>query len=292
MSSQFVVALLGGLTLGSTYALITLGLVLIYRATGTLNFAHGELMLLAAFLVGKWTAEGSLSFFPALVAALVVTAALGALIYPLVLRRTAGMPHFMPVIATMGFAAMADGAFGIIFGANQYAIDVPGLPTGTVTIAGAMVATSSLALGAIAIALSIAVAIVLRVTSIGRRLRAAGQHALLASQGGINVHRIFIGSWAVAAALAGVAGVSYGATNVVTPSITGLALLAFPAMLLGGMDSVEGAIVGGLVMGVVQSFTGSYLGGEVVNVVTYSLLLVVLLVRPEGLFGTKTVRRV
>src|SRR3954451_24394133 len=108
MSSQFVVALLGGIVLGSTYSLITLGLVLIYRATGTLNFAQGELMLLAAFLVGKWTTDGSLPFFAALPAALIVTGILGALIYPLVLRRTAGMPHFMPVIATMGLAAMAD----------------------------------------------------------------------------------------------------------------------------------------------------------------------------------------
>ena len=292
MSSQFVVALFGGVILGSTYALITLGLVLIYRATGTLNFAHGQLMLLAAFLVGKWTTDNSVPFFLAMPAAIVVTGALGALIYPLVLRRTAGMPHFMPVIATMGFAAMADGAFGIMFGANQYAIDVPGLPTGTVTIAGARLASSALLLGAMSIVIALAVAAVLRVTSIGRRLRAAGQNALLASQGGISVHRIFIGSWAVAAGLAAIAGIAYGATNVVTPSITALALLAFPAMLLGGMDSVEGAIVGGVGMGVLQSFTSSYLGGEVVNVVTYSLLLVVLLVRPEGLLGTKTVRRV
>lgn len=288
--NQLVVTVVGGLTLGATFSLIALGLVVVFRATGVLNFAHGSVMLIVAFVVGLWTAKGH-QFYLVLAAALAGAALIGAAVYRLILRRTAGMPHFVPLIATMGLAVIGDGVFGIVFGSKQYVVRVPGLPNGVVTVFGARVSAAALTLSAFSIALALILSVVLRRTSAGRRLRAAGQDAVLASQGGINVHKVFMASWAGSAVLAGIAGVCYGASSVADASISDLALAAVPAMLLGGMDSVEGAIMGGLAMGLVQSFTSSYLGGQLTDVVTYGILLVVLLARPEGLFGTKPVRR-
>jgi branched-chain amino acid transport system permease protein len=105
------------------------------------------------------------------------------------------------------------------------------------------------------------------------------------------VRRVFLASWALAAVLAGVAGVLFASTSIVTPELAGIAWAAFPAIILGGLDSIEGAIVGGLLIGILQGFTTTFLGGEVTDVVTYGLLLVVLLVRPSGLFGTTAVTR-
>lgn len=286
------VSIIGGLSLGAIYALITLGLVLGFRATDTLNFSHGQFMLLAAYLTGKWQASTTLPFPVVAIAALVVVGLVGALLYRVVLQRMVGLPHFMPVIATLGFAAVADGVMGIIFGAQEFVITVPGLPEGHFVIFGARFALSTLVMTVFGFGLALAVAAGLHFTDMGRRVRAAGQDPLLASQGGIKVHAIYLGSWFVAAALAGVAGIVHASSTVVTPGMVELALLAFPAMLLGGLDSIGGAIVGGAIVGLLQGFVAAFLGGEYVNVVTYVSLLLVMVFLPEGIYGTKKVSRV
>lgn len=290
--AQLTSAVIGGLSLGSTYALVTLGIVLVFRATDTFNFAHGHFMLLAAFLVGKWQIETDAPFLVVLLASLAIVGVVGALLYRVVLRKTVGRPHFIPVIATLGFAAVADGAMNIIFGSTQYVIQMPGLPTSSTEILGARFGTATLVLSAFAGLLALAVVLAFRYTSMGIKVRAAGQDPLLASLGGVNVHWVYLGSWALSCALAGVAGIAYGATNVVNPEMVHLAMLAFPAALLGGLDSIPGSLVGGFAIGLLQGFTASYWGGEYVNVVTYLLLLVVMLVLPQGLFGTQKVTRV
>ena len=289
---QLSSAVVGGLTLGAVYALVALGVVLIFRATDTFNFAHGHFMLLGAFLVGKWQLDSKAPFALVLVASLLIVGAVGALLYWLILRRTVGRPHFIPVIATLGFAAVADGAMSRIFGSRQYALRMPGLPSGNTTVLGASFSTASLVITAFAIVLATAVVLAFRYTTIGIKVRAAGQDPLLASQRGINVHWVYVGSWAFSCILAAVAGIAYGSINVANPGMIELAMLAFPAALLGGLDSIPGSLVGGLSIGVVQGFVASYVGGEYVNVTTYLLLLVVMLIRPQGLFGTQKVSRV
>jgi branched-chain amino acid transport system permease protein len=288
----FTAALVGGVQIGATLALIVLGMVLIYRATDTFNFAHGHFMLIPAYLVGRWQADKDLPFFAATCVAVFIVALISALLYRVVLHRTIGMPLFIPVIATLGFAAILDGVIGIVFRSNLYNITIPSLPRGAVDIAGVRVTTASIVLAVFGYALGAAVALVVRYSALGARLRAAGQDSLLASQGGVNVRRIYVGSWVVAAVLAGIGGITYGSTNVVSTSMLDLAFLAFPALLLGGFDSISGSLIGGLGVGMIQSFTAAYLGSEYVHVTTYSLLLFVLLVRPQGLFGTEQVARV
>ena len=286
----FTVAVIGGLSLGAIYALVALGLVLGYRATDTLNFSHGQFMLLAAYLTGKF--QGMAPFWLVALASLAIVGMVGAFLYRVVLQRLVGLPHFMPVIATLGFAAVADGIMGILFGAQQFVIELPGLPDGFVTLFGARFALKNLVLTGFAFSLALAVAAGLHYTDLGRRVRAAGQDPLLASQGGINVHAIYLGSWAASAALAGVAGIVHGSSTIVSPGMIELALLAFPAMLLGGLDSIGGALLGGLLVGLLQGFAAAYLGGEYVNVISYVSLLLIMVFLPEGLFGTKKVTRV
>jgi branched-chain amino acid transport system permease protein len=289
----FVTSIVTGLFLGGTFALIALGFVLVFRATRIFNFAHGEAMLLGAYFVGKYSSTGSVGkFIGYLAVASLLVAACSVIFYVLVLRRLGSDSLFIAVIATFGFGYLLDGAMGIVFQSQQYVIDNPLLPSGATDIFGAKVQSATVVLAIFSLGLGVVAALVLQMTQLGVRVRAAGQSELLSSMGGINVRRIFIASWAVAGALAALAGVAYGSTNVVGSSLVDTANLALPAMMLGGLDSFAGAVVGGVVIGLLQGFITTYVSGDAVDAITYGVLLVVLLVRPSGLFGTKVVTRV
>jgi branched-chain amino acid transport system permease protein len=288
---RLVVAVVGGMLLGGTYSLIGLGLVQAFRATGTFNFAHGEIMVFPAFLFASWQTRHQVPDVVGIVLALAVGAALGVAMFTFVLRRTIGLSHFMGFAATLGVAVVLDGILQIWFGPGEHSLRLPGVPHGSVKILGAGVSTESLVLGVVANIIAFGVMGFMRYTEVGIRIRAAGQDAVLASQGGINVRRLYVSSWALAGVLAAIAGLTYGSTAAINLSTVGIALAAAPAIVLGGLDSFEGAIAGGIVIGLVQGFTNSYLGAQYVNVVTYSILLVVLLAFPSGLFGTTSVRR-
>jgi branched-chain amino acid transport system permease protein len=290
--SELTAAIIGGLSLGAVYSLVTLGIVIIFRATETFNFAHGSFMLLAALIVGRLQSHSGLPFALLALISLAIVGALGAMLFRFVLRSTIGRPHFVAVIATLGFAAAADGVIGIVFPQTEYTIAIPGLSTGSIRIFGATFSVASLEISAFAVILTVALVLVFRFTSLGVRIRAAGQNSLLASQGGINVHWVYLGSWALACVLAGVAGIAYGSVNSVNQGIEGLALLAFPAALLGGLDSIPGSLIGGFGIGLIGGFVAAYIGGEYVTVVTYLVLLVVMLFLPHGIAGTRSVRRV
>jgi branched-chain amino acid transport system permease protein len=287
---QFIGSLVGGATLGGIFALVGLGLVLIFRATKVFNFAHGELMLLPAFLVGYFQLH-HISTGIAIPVAMLIGSLVGALFYYLVLRRTTGLPVFTGIIATFGLAAILDGLMGMTFVASQYRVVLPGVPQGSLHIAGASVSQASVALAGFTIILAIVVAVLVRFTHLGLVIRAAGQDPVLSSQCGINVRRVHMGSWAVAAALAAIAGIVYGSIAEADTSIISLGLAALPAIVLGGLDSIVGAVVGGMIVGVIEGFTQSYLGGQYVNVIAYTVLLIALLFFPQGLFGTKQVVR-
>ncbi len=288
---QVILSVVAGLGLGGTYALIALGLVLAFRATSTLNFAHGELMVFPAFIVGKWELSHPGGFWIPAIVGLAVSAAICVVFYVVVLQRLTGRPPFLSLIATFGLAGMLDGVLTLLYGENQYSITMSFLPTGVVSVGGVKVTSASLVLTGFAIVLALAVIAVIQLTPLGLRVRAAGQDSVLASQGGIAIRRVYIGSWAVAGVLAGVAGILYGATNDVGSSITTVALSAFPAILLGGLDSIEGALIGSMIIGIGQGFITTYLGGQYITVITYVFLLVILLVRPQGLIGTRSVVR-
>ena len=289
---DFIAATIGGLVLGSIFCLVTLGIVLVYRATQTFNFAHGSFMLLGALIVGRLQPSSKLPFLVLCLISLGVVGVLGALLFQFALRYAVGRPHFVTLIATLGVAAALSGLMRLVFPDNQYGITVPGLSKGSTTIFGTTFGTGTLQVGVFAVLLTVTLVVVLQFTSLGIRVRAGGQNPLLASQGGINIHWVYLGSWALACMLAGIAGIAFGSVNAVNRGIVDLALVAFPAALLGGLDSIPGSLIGGLSIGLVQGFTAVYLGGEYVTVVTYLVLLLVMLLLPHGIVGTRAVRRV
>jgi len=288
--TTFVVFLMSTLSLGGTLTLIALGLVLIMRATGVFNFAQGQFMILPALITAQLSMHGW-PFWVSLALGLIFGAGIAALFYRFVLERTVGINHIYPVIATLAFASVLDGVMGIVFGTQSYSLTIPGVPDTTVTLAGAQFTVISIVMAVGSLLLAVIVAAVLRYTRVGTRVLSAGQDPLLASLSAVNVRRVFLISWAIAAVLAGLAGVAYASTTVINPTVVSMALLAAPAMVIGGLDSIEGALVGGIAIGAVQAATATFLGGEYIDVVSYVILLVALQLFPNGIFGTKQIVR-
>ncbi len=288
---KLVVSITTGASLGGIFMLISLGIVLAYRATGTFNFAQGQLVAFASFMVAGLASRLGVGF--ALVAALTFPAIVSAGFYYVVLRRlSGGASHFTAVIATLGLASILEGLLALLFGGGLYDFSFPGLPDGSVSVLGVNVDVRNLLICVAGVAIAALVALVLRYSRFGRSLLASGQDPLLASQGGVNIALVQFVAWGFAGLLAGFGGVAYASAHSVDPSILSLAFAAFPAILIGGMDSIIGAAIGSLIIGLLQGFIITYSGSQYVDVVTYGLLLVVLLVRPTGLFGTKRVSRV
>jgi branched-chain amino acid transport system permease protein len=287
-----VTSVAGGLSLGGVYALIALGIVLAYRATGTFNFAQGQMMIFGAFFVGQWQASRTLPSELAVGVSVLIVGGIGGLFYLLVLQRTTGHFRFMGFIATLALAIAMDGLIQLLFGTPQYTLRFGWMPSGTIAVLGAPVDQASLATSAFSFTLAFVIAATFRFTNLGRRATAAGRNPLLASQSGIDVRRTYIWSWSIAGALGALAGTIYAMTHVVNNSTTEVALTAFPVLLLGGLDSIGGAILGALIIGLFQSFIATYFDPQLLNVATYALLLVVMLVMPRGLFGSQAVARV
>lgn len=284
-------AVVGGLALGGILAVISLGMVLAYRGTGTISFAHGQLMLLGAFLVGWLQAQSGWPFVVELILGLTLPGAIAAAFYLVFLKRLVGLPELLGLIATLGLASLLDAIALALFGSNDFKVTIPGLPQGTVTIFGAGVSEPALIIAGVTIVIALSMAAFLRFTHSGTLIRAAGQDPLLSSQGGINIHWTFFGAWAVSGALAGFAGIAYANLNIAAFGIELVALAALPAMVAGGVDSLIGAVAGGLLVGLFESFIATYVSSNFVDAASYLLLLAVLLLRPGGLFGTKYVAR-
>jgi branched-chain amino acid transport system permease protein len=296
---ELVASLVRGLGVGSTYALLGVGFVIIYRATDVINFAQPALMILGAFAASYLATQAGLPFVLAVVLAMAVLAALGMLTERLALRPMVGRPSFSAATVTVGlFIVLLILAFRLI-GTQVITVGDPwGLST--VSLLGFEVFTVDLAKMAIALLTIAAVGLFLTRSRVGLAMRATALDQETALAQGVQVGRMFGLSWGISAALAALAGVlvSTGATGV-DATIALVALKALPVIILGGLDSIRGAVVGGLIIGVAESLTKTYqpvyapwLGANFDLIVPYLIMIVVLMVRPYGLYGTKEVQRV
>ncbi len=300
--TKFFSLLADGLALGAVYALVALGFVVIFRATGVINFAQGGLVVFGAFLVYQAEQTWGLPFWVSALFAGVCVAAIGAAFEGLVLRRMIGQPIFAIILITIGLFLLVEPITTTIWHNPPGGISTPwGLSRvtiGDVKILQVNIAT--VVLGAIVMG---GFFLLFQYTKVGVGMRATAvdQEAALAQ--GINVRRIFALSWAIAGVVAVVAGMMLaggaGPAPGLSVSLAVIALRAFPAIILGGLDSPGGAVVGGLIIGVAEVMTKGYipdlipsLGPEFGDIVPYLIMLVILLVRPFGLFGTPEVRRV
>ena len=295
----FLQLLISGIALGALYALVALGFTVIYRASRVINFAQGGLLALGAFFTSDFVFSNGLPFWLAFLVGAAITAAAALAFQLVVLRWAIGQPDFTIVMLTLGLAAILQSVIPAAFGPSQRPNGDP-WGSSTVHICGITVTEVSLwSIGA-AVVVLIAFFVFNRYSRYGLAMRAAAVDAEAALAVGVPLRRVYGLAWTLAGTLACVGGVFLGGfPNSVDPSISNFALLAFPAIILGGIDSIAGAIVGGFIIGIVQVLVGGYqeqyaswLGHNFNDVAPYILMILILLVRPYGLFGSRPAERV
>ncbi|MDD3784291.1 MAG: branched-chain amino acid ABC transporter permease [Hydrogenophaga sp.] len=306
----FLEALIGGLMAGMLYSLVALGFVLIFKASGVFNFAQGAMVLFAALAMARfaewlpqWLGLESklLANLLAFAIATVLMFALAWLIERLVLRYLVNQEAATLLMATLGISYFLDGLGQSLFGSNVYQIDV-GMPKDPLFLfesvfeGGVLINQEDIIAAVIAACLVAALSVFFQKTGTGRALRAVADDHQAAQSIGIPLNRIWVIVWCVAGITALVAGIIWGSKLGVQFSLTTVALRALPVVILGGLTSVPGAIIGGLIIGVGEKlseiYLGPYVGGGIEIWFAYVLALVFLLFRPQGLFGEKIIDRV
>ena len=294
MDAQLVQLLqlaINGISVGAIYALVALGLTLTYKATEVLNFAHGDLLMLASFIGWGLITGLRWPFWLALPATIALVAVATFLLERGVMRRIAGQPQFAGVMLTIGLAFMIRGAVSMGFGPESRKFETPF--SGHTTHFGPLViADLNLAIIGAVLAVTVALFIFLARTSIGVAIQAASQDQLAAYLSGIRVKRLNSLVWGLAGALAALAGMLLAPITLVDISLWFVLLKSLAALVLGGFGSAPGAIVGGLLIGLIESFAGVYAPGSIKDVVAYIVLIVVLVVWPRGLLGEAHGKRV
>jgi len=294
-----VASLVRGLGIGSTYALLAVGFVIIYRATEVVNFAQPALMIMGAYFTSLFVTRIGLPFAAGVVAAMIVMAAVGALTERVAMRPLVGQPVFSAAMVTVGVFIILTMVANRLIGPDILTVGDPwGLER--VVIAGVNVFQVDVAKIVISLGAIGAVGLFLKQSRVGLAMRATSLDQETALAQGVNVGRMFSLAWAMSAALAALAGMLIGTGAGGVEATTALvALKALPVIILGGIDSIEGAVVAGLFVGVAESLTRTYqpqyapfLGANVDIIVPYLILIVALMVRPYGLFGTPEVQRV
>jgi branched-chain amino acid transport system permease protein len=291
--------LFSGLAVGAKYALVALGFVIVFKATRVLNFAQASFVLVGGFFAWQLTVQWGLHFYLALVLSMVGGALLGMLVERVVLRRLVGEPPFALIMVTIGVLYILDNVATALWGPEDRDLMDPwGARTvdlGEVNLAVADMWT--IAVTAVVLAAFFAF---FRYSGVGLAMRATADDQEAAQAVGISARTVYRTSWALAGGLGALAGVMLASgIGSVGPGLGAVALVAFPAMILGGLESPAGAVVGGLVIGLAQQLTAllqpeyaTFLGSGFERVAPYVMMVLILLVRPYGLFGEREVRRV
>ncbi|HET9700223.1 MAG TPA: branched-chain amino acid ABC transporter permease [Burkholderiales bacterium] len=294
----FFEVLIGGLLAGIMYSLVALGFVLIYKASGVFNFAQGAMVFFAALTFVSLVEKG-LNFWLAMAATQAIMVALGVAIERVVLRPLVNQPQITLFMATIGLAFFIEGLAQGMWGAQVHGLEL-GIQDKPFTVAGINISQFDLFAAGTAGVLVAGLAVFFQKTRIGRALRAVADDHQAALSVGIPLKHIWAIVWAVAGFVALVAGLLWGSRIGVQFSLTLIALKALPVLILGGFESIPGAIVGGLIIGATEKLAEVYIGSSIgLNIGTglenwfpYMLALLFLLVRPEGLFGEKHIDRV
>ena len=306
----FLETLFGGLMVGTLYALVAIGFVLIFKASGVFNFAQGAMVLFSALVMARfaeWIPQwlgmepGLVGNLLAIVVTLVGMVIVAWVIERLALRHLVNQEPIILLMATLGIAYLLDGFGPMVFGSEVYSINV-GMPKDPVFLmestfeGGVMISLEDLMAAGIAAVMVAALSIFFQQTKPGRALRAVADDHQAAQSIGIPLSRIWVIVWSVAGAVALVVGVIWGSKLGVQYSLSLVALKALPVVILGGLTSLPGAIIGGLIIGVGEKlsevYIGPMVGGGIETWFAYGLALCFLLVRPHGLFGDKIIDRV
>jgi branched-chain amino acid transport system permease protein len=291
----FLQILVGGFVIGGIYALVALGFVLIYKSSDAINFAQGEFLLVGAYACLTLIATYNIPLIPALIITLGFSAVLGFVIERLVLRPFIGEPVISMIMATIGLSSLMGGVIHLIWGTNMRVFP-PLFSSDSVRMGAVVISPVYLWSLVIVIALLIIFSLFFKFSKMGIAMRATADDQQAAQSMGISVKSVFAVTWAIAAVVAAVGGVLLGNINGVNASMALIGLKVLPVALLGGLDSIPGAIVAGFFIGVIENLAGGYIdplvGGGVKEVVPFIILVLVLMIKPYGLFGKKEIERV
>jgi len=277
--------LVSGISQGCVYGLIALGFVLIYKATEMVNFAQGDLMMFGAFLAITFINVMGLPFITGVLAALATMALLGIVLERLLLRPMIGEPHFAVLMLTIGLGFVLRAVAGAIWGSNPRPLETP--YSGRVLEFGELViGFENVAIVAGTVLLCGLLYGFFRFTRLGIAMQAASQNQLAAYYVGIPVKRVYALVWALSAVIATCAGILTAPVSLVDPLMGFIGIKAFAAAIVGGFGSLPGAIIGGLVVGLAEQFAGLYLPPGFADMSAYLILLVMLIIRPQGLFAS------
>ncbi|HSV83185.1 MAG TPA: branched-chain amino acid ABC transporter permease [Ramlibacter sp.] len=280
-----------GVAIGAIYGLMAMAFAMTYRATGLLNFAQGELGMLVAYIAWSISTTLGTSTWALLAGALVASIALGLLIERFVMRRMIGQPVFSAVLVTVGIGVIITSVVLMVWGGEQRRVDVA-YASEIVEIAGLRMRASQLAVIVVLLAAIAATHVFFRYSRFGIAMRAVAADQRTASLVGISVPRMQAVAWATSTVLAGLAGLFFAVTFELSPTIFTLGLKAFPATVFGGIDAVLGSGFSGILIGVFENLVGGYVAPLFKEIAGFLLILVILMVRPFGLFGEKEIERV
>jgi branched-chain amino acid transport system permease protein len=290
---QFVQLVISGIAQGCIYGLIALGFVLIYKATETVSFAQGELMMLGAFCGLACMTFLGFPFWLSVLASIAAMAAFGVFLERLVIRPILGQPAFSVVMLTIGIGYVARGLITMIPGIGTETHTLPVPYKDQIWKVGALVLNvEQMVVIASTAVLSGILYLVFSRSKVGLAMQASSQNQLAAYYMGIPVKRLNGLVWGLAAAVAAIAGLLLAPITFVHANMGFIGLKAFPAAVVGGFGSLPGAIVGGLVIGIVESLSGFYLPDGIKDVAAYVVVLIMLMVKPNGLFGDKLRKKV
>jgi len=296
--SFFLEVLIGGLLAGVMYSLVAIGFVLIYKASGVFNFAQGAMVFLAALTFVSLLERG-INFWLALAISLAVMVALGSAIEKVVLRPLVNQPPITLFMATIGLTFVVEGLSQLVWGSQPHGLElgIEDVPIEWLSVNWNInISQFDLFASGVAAVMVAALALFFQYTRIGRALRAVADDHQAALAVGIPLKQIWAIVWSVAGFVALVAGLMWGSRNGVQYSLTFIALKALPVLILGGFESIPGAIIGGLIVGasekLAEVYVGPMVGGGIESWFAYVIALLFLLVRPQGLFGEKIIDRV
>jgi branched-chain amino acid transport system permease protein len=289
----FLHLMINGLSLGFLYALAALGFVMIFKSSSVLNFAHGALMAIGAFLFLVLSTWANLPIWLAFLLTLIGSFSIGFIIERFFLRPLIGEALIEVIMLTLGLFIMIKGLLLFIFGGDLYSYRkfLPPALTfhwGGIEIAGVYVA--AFIIGLIFLALF---GFFFKYSSQGIYMRSVADNQPAAMALGVHVRRVFALSWAIAALVAAMSGIVLGIINGINVhEVSNIGLKVFPVVILGGLDSIGGAILGGIIIGLLETFTGGYISTGLREVIPYIALIIILLVKPYGLFGLVEIERV
>jgi branched-chain amino acid transport system permease protein len=283
--SYFGNLVFSGIVVGALYGLLAMGYAIIYKVSRVVNFAQGEIMMLIAYIAYEVALRSDTSEPLILVAVLAGSILTGLAIERFIVRPMLGQPIFSLVMMTIALAVLIRAMVGLVWGREPYRF--PGLDSGTPwEIGGVYVEPMQL------VVLGIYAGICVAISIVGIAMRATASDSTISLLMGISVSRLYRVAWVISALIAGLAGLLFAMIYHVGSDISHMGIRAFPATILGGLDSVLGSAFGGIIIGVVENLAGGYIGSGYKEIAGFAVIVVILMIRPYGLFGQKDVERV